>query len=166
MNKLLRTTLLCLLVSGFAQGQSFIPGTEITAETVLDRLNFHRGIHGEAPLRLDPRLSAAAEGRIRDMEEQGYWSHASPGGPGPFARLREFGYSHAAAGENLAAGFETAGVLVTSWMESSGHRRNILDPQFSDVGIAIIDGAIGRRAAGKSVVVLFAREAVRTPARF
>lgn len=166
MRILLLSTVL-LLSGGLAGAQSsFIPGTEITPETVLDRMNFYRGLHGQKPLRLDPRLSAAADGRIRDMEERGYWSHESPDGGSPFLRLREHGYTHAAAGENLAAGFETAGLLVTSWMESEGHRRNILSPNFADAGIAIIDGAIGKRAAGKSVVVLFGSESLPPPARF
>ena len=76
----------------------------------------------------------------------------------PFMWLTLRGYSFSNAGENLAAGFETAEVLVQSWMESPGHRRNILAPQFHDVGIAVIEGAVARRATGRSVVVLFARE--------
>lgn len=164
--KILFLSALILLSGGLAEAQSsFMPGTEITAETVLAGMNFYRSLHGQNPLRLDPRLSAAADGRIQDMEERGYWSHASPDGDGPFLRLRDHGYAHSAAGENLAAGFETAGVLVSGWMESEGHRRNILSPEFSDAGIAIIDGAIGKRAAGKSVVVMFGRE-VPPPARF
>ena len=59
------------------------------------------------------------------------------------------------AGENLATGFETTELLVTGWMESPGHRDNILSPHFEDCGIAIIDGLTTRRATGKSIVVMF-----------
>ena len=148
--------------AGRSLAQDFVPGTEITTETILERMNFYRGLHGAPPLRLDSRLNAVAEERMRDMELEGYWSHASPDGRGPFVRMPFHGYRHSAAGENLAAGFETAEVLVSSWMESPGHRRNILSTNFADAGIAIIDGAVGGRAVGKSIVVLFAREAADT----
>ncbi|HEU5163044.1 MAG TPA: CAP domain-containing protein, partial [Thermoanaerobaculia bacterium] len=58
-----------------------------------------------------------------------------------------------------------AEVLVASWMESKGHRENILEPDYADVGIAIIDGSTLRRAAGRSVVVIFGRELVAPPIR-
>jgi uncharacterized protein YkwD len=141
-----------------AAGDSFIQGSEITPESVLAQMNFYRGLHGEPPLRIDARLSKAAEDRMRHMEEQQFWAHESPSGASPFMWLTLNGYSFSAAGENLASGFETAEVLVRSWMESRGHRRNILAPQFDDVGIAVIEGAVTRRATGRSVVVLFARE--------
>lgn len=147
-----------LLLALPAAGDSFIQGSEITPASVLAQMNFYRGLHGEPPLRIDTRLSKAAEDRIRHMEEQQFWAHESPSGASPFMWLTLNGYSFSTAGENLASGFETAEVLVRSWMESRGHRRNILAPQFDDVGIAVIEGAVTRRATGRSVVVLFARE--------
>lgn len=141
-----------------ALGDSFIHGTEITPESVLTQMNFYRGLNGETPLRIDSRLSEAARDRIRHMEELQFWAHQAPNGASPFMWLTLRGYSFSNAGENLAAGFETAEVLVQSWMESPGHRRNILAPQFDDVGIAIIEGAVTKRSTGRSVVVLFARE--------
>ncbi len=164
MKRLFLTLTICLLPS-LAQGEEFREAAEITPESVLAGMNFYRERHALPPLKLEPRLAIAAEGRIEDMEEHGYWNHFSPMGIGPFVRLASHGYRHAAAGENLAAGFETAGVLMSAWMESPGHRRNILSLEYTDVGIAIIDGAIGKRAVGRSVVVLFAREADPPPAR-
>jgi uncharacterized protein YkwD len=155
--KMLAAVLTALVLAGSAGASSFIHGSEITPETVLAQMNFYRGLNGAAPLRLDERLALAAADRIRDMEEQQYWSHFSPRGASPFMWLTLRGYSFATAAENLASGFETAEVLVSSWMESAGHRRNIISPDFRDVGIAIIEGATNRRANGCSVVVLFAR---------
>lgn len=95
---------------------------------------------------------------MREMEDLGYFAHAAPDGRSPFVWMTVHGYTHAFAGENLARGFETTQILVTSWMESKGHRRNILDGKFQDVGIAIIDGSPLGREVGRSIVVLFARE--------
>ena len=131
--------------------------TEITTETVLAYMNAERVAAGVAPLRIDARLAAAAEDRMVDMEDLGYWAHQSPDGRSPFVWLSTRSYPFSNAGENLATGFETAEVLVTSWMESPGHRANILSPKFEDCGIAIIDGATTGRANGKSIVVLFGR---------
>ncbi|HYR27173.1 MAG TPA: CAP domain-containing protein, partial [Thermoanaerobaculia bacterium] len=89
------------------------------------------------------------------MEELGYWKHEAPDGMSPFVWLSARDYPYATAGENLATGFETVGVLTDSWMESPGHRANILASKYEDVGIAVIDGATTRRSVGKSVVVLF-----------
>ena len=131
---------------------------EITARAVLDAMNDYRAKSGLAPLREDPRLDLAASDRMHDMEDIGYWSHESPDGRSPFAWLKPRGYTFHFAGENLAAGFETCEVLVKSWMESEGHRANIMSQDYDDCGLAIIDGSTKGRAVGKSVVVMFGRE--------
>lgn len=135
----------------------FVPRKEITRASVLELLNDYRGLHGLAPLNEDPRLDQAANDRFRDMEEQEYYGHEGPDGRSPFSWLRPHGYDFAMAGENLASGFETAPLLVDSWMESTGHRANILSAQFEDAGIAVIDGKPNGRATGKTVVVIFAK---------
>jgi len=131
---------------------------DITAKEVLAAMNEYRAKNGLAPLRDDPRLDLAASDRMQDMEDLGYWSHESPDGRSPFLWLKPRGYTFHFAGENLAAGFETCEVLVSSWMESEGHRANILSQDYDDCGIAIIDGSTKGRAVGKSVVVMFGRE--------
>ncbi len=131
--------------------------TPISRRSVLESMNAYRADHGLAPLREDPRLDSAAEDRVRDMEEMGYWSHQSPDGRSPFLTLKPRGYEFTNAGENLAAGFETTELLVASWMESKGHRDNILSPIFEDCGIAVIDGSTTGPATGRSIVVIFGR---------
>lgn len=130
---------------------------EITRASVLTEMNRQREAAGLSPLAEDPRLVKAAEYRVRDMEELEYWAHKSPDGRSPFEMLRPFGYDYHFAGENLASGFETAEVLVESWMESKGHRDNIISPLYEHCGIAIIEGSTVGRATGRSVVVLFGR---------
>ena len=133
--------------------------TDITRDAVVASMNAQRAQQGLPPLRIDDRLCAAAGDRMREMEEMAYWDHVSPEGRSPFAWLKPRGYDFRYAGENLAKGFETAEVLVESWMESRGHRENIMSPLYNDCGIAIIDGSTLGRATGKSVVVLFGRAA-------
>jgi uncharacterized protein YkwD len=128
---------------------------DITPDSVLAGMNEQRAQLGIRPLRADHRLAAAAADRMRDMEEQGYWAHEAPDGRSPFLWLKVRHYDFRTAGENLACGFETAEILVRGWMESPGHRENILSADYEDCGIAIIEGATTRRATGKSVVVLF-----------
>lgn len=131
--------------------------SDITRATVLEQMNARRLAALLPPLRHDARLDLAAEDRMRDMEEQAYWAHTSPEGRSPFEWLRPRGYDYWFAAENLASGFETAEVLVDGWMESNGHRDNIMAPMFQECGIAIIEGATTGKSAGKSIVVLFGR---------
>jgi len=152
MKRLLLVTL--VLLCG-ASAVSADDSTEITADSVLRVMNEYRAELGLPPLQHDDRLRRAAQDRMRDMEDGGYWSHESPDGMSPFVWLTLRDYPYAAAAENLAAGFETARLLVESWMESPGHRANIVAGQFRDVGIAIIDGSTKGPAIGKSIVVLF-----------
>jgi uncharacterized protein YkwD len=141
-----------------------VDSNEIDEATVLALMNQYRAEQGLQPLRIEPRLAQAAQDRVKHMEDLGYWSHSAPDGMSPFVWLVARDYAYSSAAENLAAGFETAHVLVDSWMESPGHRRNILTPEFADVGIAIIEGSTTGPATGKSVVVLFAQPQTRVVA--
>src|ERR1043166_189631 len=130
---------------------------DITPDSVLSEMNSYRAKQGLAPLRFDPRLVLAAGDRMQDMEDLQYWSHDAPDGRAPVVWLKPRGYDFRFAGENLATGFETVELLVQGWMESPGHRANIMSPDYDDVGIAVIDGSTTHRATGKSVVVMFGR---------
>jgi len=129
--------------------------SDITRASVVAAMNEYRAQYHLPPLREDARLDAAADDRMRDMEDQAYWAHESPDGRSPFTWMAPNGYAYHYAGENLATGFDTTELLVEGWMESRGHRANILSPHFEDCGIAIIDGLTMRRGVGKSIVVMF-----------
>jgi len=133
------------------------PSNEITTENVIRLMNDYRAEEGLPPLHGETRLALAAGDRMRHMEEESYWAHESPDGLTPFLWIRAREYNFQTAGENLASGFETARLLVQSWMESPGHRANIMSPDYEDCGIAIIDGATTGPATGKSIVVLFGK---------
>ncbi|HYC61121.1 MAG TPA: CAP domain-containing protein [Thermoanaerobaculia bacterium] len=139
----------------FVAFSAFADDNEITAENVLRLMNEYRAADGLAPLADDERLHLAAADRMQHMEDESYWSHRSPDGMAPFEWLHRRAYEFRAAGENLAYGFETARLLVESWMESRGHRANILSPLYEECGIAIIDGSTTGPATGKSIVVMF-----------
>lgn len=130
---------------------------DITPDSVLSEMNVYRAKEGLAPLHFEKRLMLAAGDRMRDMEELEYWSHDAPDGRSPFLWLQRHAYDFRFAGENLASGFETVELLVEGWMESPGHRENIMSRNYDDVGIAVIDGSTVQRATGKSVVVMFGR---------
>jgi uncharacterized protein YkwD len=128
---------------------------EITSENVIRLMNDYRAQQGLPPLASEKRLAMAAEDRMRHMEEEGYWAHTAPDGLTPFFWVKHRDYEFRAVGENLATGFETARVLVEAWMESPGHRANIMSSLYEDCGIAIIDGSTVGPATGKAIVVLF-----------
>ncbi len=129
--------------------------SDITRVSVVAEMNVRRAAFGLPPLHEDRRLDAAADDRIIDMENQEYWAHISPDGKEPFVWMKPHGYDYHYAGENLASGFDTSEVLVDAWMESNGHRANILSPLYHDCGVSVIEGATTGRISGKSIVVMF-----------
>jgi uncharacterized protein YkwD len=134
---------------------SNVESNEINTANVIALMNEYRAEKGLPPLSENARLAQAAQDRMRHMEELGYWSHNAPDGMSPFVWLMARDYSYRAAAENLASGFETARLLVDAWMESPGHRDNIMGADFEHCGIAIIEGSTMGPATGKSIVVLF-----------
>lgn len=137
---------------------------EITAENVIRLMNEYRAAEALPPLGGEKRLMLAAEDRMRHMEDEGYWAHNAPDGMRPFVWVKARNYDYRLVGENLASGFETAALLVQSWMESPGHRANIMSADYQDCGIAIIEGSTKGPARGKSIVVLFGRRLAETVA--
>lgn len=112
------------------------------AGKILTDVNAARRASGVAPLELDERLCGVARGHARDMLERGYVSHTTPEGVTPYDRMRDIGYAFVYAGENIALNLDRASA-ERALMASASHRRNILDPHYSHVGIAAIatDGA-------------------------
>ena len=120
----------------------------------LGELNRERAARGLRPLRLNQTLSAAAGDRIGDMFAKHYFAHVSPDGIQPFVWARNRGYRYRLIGENLAVGFRGAAV-VDGWMRSPGHRENILQRSFDEVGLAIADGSPRRGYRGPTVVAMY-----------
>ena len=106
---------------------------------MLELLNKERRAQGLRPLGPDPEAAEVARAHSRDMFARGYFSHITPQGKDPFARMRGSGLRFIAAGENLALA-RTLPMAHQGLMDSPGHRANILRPQFGRVGIGIVDG--------------------------
>ena len=126
-----------------------------SAEAVVAAMNEERVARGLRPLRLNDKLSLAAEDRIDDMFAKRYFDHVSPDGINPFVWVRKRGYAYRAIGENLAVGYPTAGRVVDGWMHSPGHRENILHRAFDEVGIAIANGSPVSRMSAPTIVALY-----------
>jgi uncharacterized protein YkwD len=132
--------------------------TDISRASVVAGMNLERLARHLPPLREDPRLDAAADDRAHVMRSLRYWAHVGPDGRTPFDFFIPHGYTFLSAAENLAAGFDTVQRLIAGWMDSSGHRANILSPDYEDCGVAIIEGSTTHPWwNGKSVVVLFGK---------
>ncbi|MGH3488772.1 MAG: CAP domain-containing protein [Actinopolymorphaceae bacterium] len=117
------------------------PPSEQTAfENEVVRLtNAERSEAGCGALRTDDRLRTAARGHSKDMAERGYFDHTSPEGTTPWDRMRAAGYD-APGGENIAMGYPTAEAVVEAWMDSEGHRENILNCRFEAIGVGVYFG--------------------------
>ncbi|WP_141725024.1 CAP domain-containing protein, partial [Streptomyces niveus] len=95
---------------------------------------------GLRPLAGDPRLTVAAQAHSDDMVARGFYSHTSPDGRQPWDRAAAAGCSHRGIGENIACGQRSAAEVVRGWMDSPGHRANILKPDFTHIGIGLRGG--------------------------
>lgn len=103
-------------------------------------INEEREENGLSPLIWNSKLAGLAEQHCTDMMKRNYFSHYTPEGFTPFDRMRQYGINYSAAAENLAAGQPTPESVVKAWMESDGHRDNILNPELKEAGIAFVRG--------------------------
>lgn len=102
---------------------------------VIRLVNEIRVQNGLKPLTANWELSRVARFKSQDMIDQGYFSHTSPTYGSPFQMIQAFGISYRTAGENIAAGQRTPQAVVDAWMNSSGHRANILNASFTQIGV-------------------------------
>lgn len=121
---------------------------------ILAAMNRERATRGLGPLRINEQLSRAAGDRVKDMFAKRYFAHVAPDGLEPFVWAEQRGYRYRIIGENLALGFRGTAV-VDGWMRSPGHRENILQRKFDEVGIAVADGTPQRGYRGPLVVAMY-----------
>ncbi|HJV17777.1 MAG TPA: CAP domain-containing protein [Bacillales bacterium] len=110
-------------------------GISKIAMQVIDLTNAERKKNGLQPLKADASLSKVAQTKTNDMESKHYFSHTSPTYGSPFDMMRDFGVTYRTAGENIAMGQPTAQQVVNAWMNSEGHRKNILSPNYTNIGV-------------------------------
>ncbi|GAE92433.1 transporter [Gracilibacillus boraciitolerans JCM 21714] len=110
---------------------------------VLTLVNEERSKKGISELKLDTALSDVAREKSKDMLLNGYFSHTSPTYGSPFDMMQHFNILYRSAGENIAAGQTTPSSVMTAWMNSEGHRKNILRESYTHIGIGFAEGEQG-----------------------
>ena len=112
----------------------------VQAQAVLRLVNQERSKQGLSALTLDKRLNTAAQKKAEDMRDKNYFDHQSPTYGSPFDLMRSEGINYQTAGENIAAGQQSAQAVMESWMNSSGHRANILNKNYKQLGVGFCTG--------------------------
>jgi len=119
--------------------------TSSLKQQVIDLVNVERRKAGLAPMTFNDRLEKAAQGHAEDMKSRNYFSHTTPEGVVFSTRIKNAGYPQkpcncsysTSYGENIARGQTTAQKVMTDWMNSPGHKKNILSSSFKEIGIGI-----------------------------
>jgi uncharacterized protein YkwD len=125
------------------------PATSATAASLSDQVlalvNQQRRVAGVKPLRLNAQLTASAEAHSQDMALNDYFGHTSIDGRSPEARILASGYDAFIATENIAGGFSTPEAVVQAWMNSPGHRANLLNGSVTEMGVGFyfLDSDLG-----------------------
>lgn len=125
----------------------------ISPEEVIRLTNVQRVNNGLSPLTANSTLSQAALAKGNDMLAKGYWAHFAPDGTTPWNFFLSFGYKYKYAGENLARDFSDASSAVNAWMNSPTHKENILNPNYKDIGIGVVEGNLS--GADTTIIVQF-----------
>lgn len=114
--------------------------TSVTSyeQQVIDLVNEIRVQYGLSKLTANWELSRVARYKSQDMHDKKYFSHTSPTYGSPFDMIKSFGISYRTAGENIAQGYRTPQTVVDGWMNSSGHRANILNSSYTQIGVGYV----------------------------
>ncbi|MEC5424846.1 SafA/ExsA family spore coat assembly protein [Virgibacillus sp. C22-A2] len=124
------------------------PGQQINVEVnaqynqeqeVVKLVNAERAKAGLPALKHDWELARVAKYKSQDMLDKKYFSHTSPTYGSPFDMMKNFGISYKSAGENIAKGQTSAQKVVNAWMNSSGHRANIMSKDFTHIGVGYVE---------------------------
>jgi len=113
---------------------------DITKSTLVNLLNQARQSSGLNSLTENQKLDQAAQLKAEDMVNNGYFSHTSPAGTTPWHWFSQAGYNYKYAGENLAIGFYDSKEVYTAWLNSPSHKENMVNPNYTEVGTAVLSG--------------------------
>jgi uncharacterized protein YkwD len=113
--------------------------TNVSISGLLSATNSYRAQNGLGALSLNSQLNSSSQSKAQHMIANNYWSHVAPDGTQPWYFFNQAGYSYAAAGENLAYGFDSSQGTVDAWMASPSHKANVLG-SYVDVGFGIANG--------------------------
>ncbi|WP_338749459.1 CAP domain-containing protein [Bacillus sp. FJAT-52991] len=108
-------------------------------QQVVTLTNKERAKAGLPALQIDSQLSKVARKKSEDMAANNYFSHTSPTYGSPFDMMKQFGISYRSAGENIAKGQRTPEEVVKAWMNSPGHKANILNKDYTHIGVGYVE---------------------------
>lgn len=111
---------------------------------VIRLVNVERAKAGLQALTQNWQLSRVARYKSQDMIDKGYFAHNSPTYGSPFRMMESFGIKYSAAGENIAMGQQSPAQVMNAWMNSPGHRNNIMSPSFTQIGVGLAKDKNGR----------------------
>lgn len=146
-----------------AQGEVLAYATNVSVGDLITYTNNARAANGLGGLSNNQKLNSSAQSKANDMIARDYWSHNTPDGTQPWWFFTQAGYSYQNAGENLAYGFADSASTVDAWMNSAGHRANILG-SYTEVGFGIASGANYQGGENTVVVAHYATPAAPPPA--
>jgi len=107
-------------------------------QEVVKLVNAERAKEGLPALKEDWELSRVAKYKSQDMHDKNYFDHTSPTYGTPFTMMKNFGITYKSAGENIAKGQQSATEVVNAWMNSAGHRANILNKNYTHIGVGFV----------------------------
>lgn len=116
--------------------------SDISNQQLLLLTNEKRQENGLPPLTINDNLSQAAANKASDMFGKDYWAHNAPDGTSPWVFIKSAGYNYIYAGENLARGFNNAPDVISAWMASELHRKNMLSSNYQNVGFGVATGKL------------------------
>ncbi|MEU9128471.1 sigma-70 family RNA polymerase sigma factor [Kitasatospora sp. NPDC048540] len=119
------------------------PPSADTVQQVIDLVNAERAKAGCGPVKASTKLQEAAQKHSDDMAARGFFDHTNPDGAGPQQRIDATGYKWNTWGENIARGQRDAAAVMDAWMHSEGHRANILNCAFTELGVGVHTGTGG-----------------------
>jgi len=119
------------------------PNSGTYEQQIFYLVNRERAEAGLPAFKMNTRLSGVAENKAEDLRDKHYFSHQSPTYGSPFDMMKQFGISYQSAGENLAKGHKSPEAVMNAWMNSAGHRANILNPDFTEIGIGYVTDSNG-----------------------
>lgn len=114
----------------------------ITHQNIINLTNQDRLVAGDSTLVENTQLDSAAMAKAKNMIANNYFDHYSPSGLSPWDFILGSGYDYGLAGENLAMDFSTAPGVNNAWLNSPEHRKNILKPEYTNIGVAVVKGQL------------------------
>lgn len=117
--------------------------SNVSAAVLIQLTNQERQQKGLPPLSENNKLNQTALTKAKNMFEENYWAHYSPSGRDPWGFFHKAGYRFSHAGENLARNFYSSSEVVRAWMASPTHRDNLLNPNYQEIGMAVLEGTLG-----------------------